>query len=521
MKALFVATEYPPIPGGGATFSATLVEALKLTGGEVVVLTSGETDEEIVDGNLKVIRKMEMKKIYEGEGGIILGVNVLLEVMRAEVPDVLHTHHSVETLMGIIANQYYGLPHYATLTKTPEFKDQLTKKNGKWGVFDYTATSKGVKHITLSQAYIKNLQQLGVRSENMTVVYPGVDEKRFRRAGDDEIRTFREKLGVKEDDFLLVVPCVARKRKGLEFLARSIEKCIETRKQIKVIVTGVPDPTHEDHSYFRKIAETGTLLAHWRFEDEEMPLVYSSADAAALVSEAEGLGLSLLEAMACNTPVIGTNVIGINEVISDGVNGILIEHGDVEGFERAFFSLMDDREFRSNLIEGGKRALSEKFSLQVQGKRHWEIYEAGKTGVVQSSGGVVFRENEGKLEVFMIKHAEYGYVLPKGRKNKGETWLEAAAREVREETGYEVFTPTFFLDELGYSFEKEGRKVDKVVRFYAFKVEVDAVNLGLKLDEGEKVLEGTWLAIDEAVKSCAHQTEGETINKLIDLYNDR
>jgi glycosyltransferase involved in cell wall biosynthesis len=519
MKALFVATEYPPIAGGGATFSATLVQALKETGGELVVLTSGDSDEEQVEGNLKVVRRVDLKKIYSGEGGIILGVNVLLDVVRSEKPEVLHTHHSVETLMGIIANQYYGLPHFCTLTKTPEFKDQLVKKNGKWGVFDYVATSDKVKHLTLSKAYVKNLEQIGVKSQDMTVVYPGVDANRFSRSSEQQRDLFREMMGVSKDDFLLVVPCVARKRKGLEFLAKAVERCVAERNTIKVVVTGVSDPTSEEHPFFSKVASMGVLLPHAKFSDEEMATVYSSADAVALVSEAEGLGLSLLEAMSCGTPVIGTDVMGINEVITDGENGILIKHGDVEAFKSGLFSLMDDQELRSRLISGGMKALSEKFSLIGEGKKHWEIYQSGKDSLVQSSGGVVFRDGSEGLEIFMIKHTEYGYVLPKGRKNVGESWVEAAVREVREETGYEVSNPMYFLDELGYTFEKEGKHIQKVVRFHAFRVEIDAINIGLKLDEGEKVLEGEWLPFAKAIDSCAHKTEGETINKLKELYD--
>jgi glycosyltransferase involved in cell wall biosynthesis len=74
-----------------------------------------------------------------------------------------------------------------------------------------------------------------------------------------------------------------------------------------------------------------------------------------LLSEKESFGLVALEAMACGVPCIGTNVGGVPEVISDGINGFLCEVGDIEGFSNKAISLLRDivmhQQFSARAVE--------------------------------------------------------------------------------------------------------------------------------------------------------------------------
>lgn len=83
-----------------------------------------------------------------------------------------------------------------------------------------------------------------------------------------------------------------------------------------------------------------------------------------LPSYAEGLPMAVLEAMAAGAPVVTTKVGGIPDVIKNGLDGLLIEPGDVEGLARAVESLLTDPRMRDRLSAAGKRKVLECFTLE-------------------------------------------------------------------------------------------------------------------------------------------------------------
>jgi N-acetyl-alpha-D-glucosaminyl L-malate synthase BshA len=84
----------------------------------------------------------------------------------------------------------------------------------------------------------------------------------------------------------------------------------------------------------------------------------SAADVLLLPSETESFGLSALEAMACNVPVVASNVGGLPEVIEDGVTGFLCNIGDVDAMgERALQLLTDSDLYHSFAKRGRERAI--------------------------------------------------------------------------------------------------------------------------------------------------------------------
>jgi glycosyltransferase involved in cell wall biosynthesis/ADP-ribose pyrophosphatase YjhB (NUDIX family) len=521
---LILAMEYPPMVGGGGTYTHNLAKGLAKNGAQIVLVTSGKRDlTETVNKNLTIKRFRVFEDLYLGKGNIIEGINILVDQVKKIGPDILQTHHSVESLIGKIANLNFGLPHFIVHHKTPEYQNRLTEINGKWSLHSFVNqhTNNNPRFIALSKAYKECLLQHEVSKNLITIIYPGVDTSIFKRVNPLLVTQLKRKLGL-DNDTVILVPTKIRKRKGIDFLTNSLSGFSIKSKKIKLIITGLSENGMDN---FKKIVKERIkpveLIEHDGFSSEEMPVLYNLASVTVLPSKAEGLGMAILEAMACGCPVIGTNVMGINEVIKNGYNGTLIPFGNANRLKESIKEIVRNRSVRNKYIKNGYKTLKEKFNLDLQARRHMELYSRVITGQKHSAGGVLYKKNGGKFQVYLAKHKEYGYVLPKGGKENKETWIETAAREVLEETGYSVAKPGYPLGTIEYSFEKDGQTYHKEVRFFAFEVPEKVAKGDLSLEEGENITEGRWFDFKEATSKMAHQSEKDIVNKLFLLLSEQ
>jgi len=135
-----------------------------------------------------------------------------------------------------------------------------------------------------------------------------------------------------------------------------------------------------------------------------------------------------------------------------------------------------------------------------------------------SAGGVVVRDEQVVVIVPTRRAADGSRVLalPKGHVDPGETPIEAATREVREETGI-VAEPVAELGESRYWYRRDGRTIGKRVTFFLF----DHVG-GDTDDHDDEVEEVRWIALKEAESALSHTAEREMVTlALAYLAKDR
>ena len=118
-----------------------------------------------------------------------------------------------------------------------------------------------------------------------------------------------------------------------------------------------------------------------------------------------------------------------------------------------------------------------------------------------SAGGVVSREGKLLLVKVCNLNGEVVWTFPKGHLDKGETALEAALREVEEETGWKCRSlgP---LTTVGYKFSRQGRPVDKKVKWF----KMEPVEKTGKPDAAE-IIESEWVAARAAKKRLSYPSD--------------
>src|SRR3712207_4341460 len=131
------------------------------------------------------------------------------------------------------------------------------------------------------------------------------------------------------------------------------------------------------------------------------------------------------------------------------------------------------------------------------------------TSTEVSAGGVVVRGDE-VVVIVPTRRAASGQkvlALPKGHVDPGETPAQAAAREVREEAGVEAEL-VGELGEVRYWYQRNGRKIPKLVTFFLFRY-----TGGDTADHDQEVEEARWVPLEEAIRTLTFKGEREMVER--------
>jgi glycosyltransferase involved in cell wall biosynthesis len=111
-------------------------------------------------------------------------------------------------------------------------------------------------------------------------------------------------------------------------------------------------------------------------DDRLLALVYSAADLFVIPSLQDNLPNTVLESMACGTPVVGFDVGGIPDMVRPGKTGLLAPAGDVNALLVAISQLLHDHEMRVSMSATCRRVAVEEYRLEVQAHSYAELYKS-------------------------------------------------------------------------------------------------------------------------------------------------
>ena len=189
----------------------------------------------------------------------------------------------------------------------------------------------------------------GVPPEKITVSYCPVPP-RFKRVEDHSLlASIRERYGLPEEFILSIGKLEPRKN-----VDRLIEACATIRKRtgIGLVVAGKRDPAFQGYyDRLRKLGlEQGVLFTGY-VDDSDLPALYSMASIFAYPSLHEGFGIPLLEAMACGTPVVTSNVSALPDVAGNAA--VLVDPSSVGSIASGIERIIGDDAYRARLVRAG------------------------------------------------------------------------------------------------------------------------------------------------------------------------
>lgn len=156
--------------------------------------------------------------------------------------------------------------------------------------------------------------------------------------------------------------------KGVELLLAAVARVRRARPEagVRLAVVGDGDDRAALEAEARRLGIADAVDWHGALTQREVAGVVADARALVLPSltDSESFGMSLIEAMACGTAVVGSRVGGIPSVVREGVDGLLVEPGDVEGLAAALTTLVDEPATAARLGAAGREAAESTWAWQ-------------------------------------------------------------------------------------------------------------------------------------------------------------
>lgn len=206
--------------------------------------------------------------------------------------------------------------------------------------------------------------------DRIRVVHNGLSPH-FSPPAPEAVAKLRQKL-TDGRPFLLFLG-VLQPRKNIPALITAYARSREAGLTLPLVVAG--GRGWGDQVIFDRVKELGlTEHVHFtgRIPDEELPLLYGSAEVFVFPSLYEGFGWPPLEAMACGTPVICSNASSLPEVVGDAA--VLIDPRDTAGLAHALLRVAGDKSLREQLRSRGLQRAAQ-FSWKRCADEVWRVYE--------------------------------------------------------------------------------------------------------------------------------------------------
>jgi glycosyltransferase involved in cell wall biosynthesis len=210
--------------------------------------------------------------------------------------------------------------------------------------------------------------------EKVEVVRNGVDLEEFNPFDSSHLK---EKFNIDAGAPLIGYIGLITKRKGVEYLVKAFHEIKKAHEKAKLFIIGGHKP--EEESYYRSIRD---LVSKLSLEDDvyftgsitEVGRAINSLDIVVLPSLEERCSRTLLEAIACEKPVVATAVGGTPEIVEDGSNGFLVEPENPEQLTGALMRLLGDETLRQEMGRKGRRKAEKVFDIKRNINRIQEVY---------------------------------------------------------------------------------------------------------------------------------------------------
>ncbi len=264
-----------------------------------------------------------------------------------ELLELLFADKSIFTFLDLILCKY---PDY--FSKKESHENHVT--------FMKLALNFSDRVIAISEHAKKDvIKTFGIPEEKIDVVYLGLDFNKFKKINDGrEISKFRKEFGLPEKYILYIGTDYPHKNMKNLFLAFSEIMHCEKMRDYYLVLAG-NNYYNKGQEYLKKYLEPikNRVISTGHFDDKKIALLYNAASIFVYPSLYEGFGIPVLEAFACEVPVVCSNSTSLPEVAGDAA--YMVDAKDPGKITEAILDIVNDPGLRNSLVKRGKERVKQ------------------------------------------------------------------------------------------------------------------------------------------------------------------
>jgi len=302
--------------------------------------------------------------------------------------DIIHSHYWMSGLAAAsLSDLWGGTPIIHMFHTLGEMKNRIARsdaeREGKYRIEGEKQALGRVNRVTVATlAELTQLRFLYKADPNkMVIIPPGVDVSHFYPIPSDEAKMF---VGLKPEDRMVLFVGRIEPLKGVDTLIEAMS-CLhlkEARPVHLAIIGGDPGASPEDMTVemarLQKLCDDlgvdQSVVFLGKRDQDKLPYYYSAAEVVVMPSHYESFGMVALEAMACGTPVIASEVGGLAYLVRDGETGFTIPAEEPDTLCEKLSWLINDRGLHATMSQ---RAVeyAQDYAWEKIAKQIVDVYE--------------------------------------------------------------------------------------------------------------------------------------------------
>jgi glycosyltransferase involved in cell wall biosynthesis len=252
-----------------------------------------------------------------------------------------------------------------------------------WRYVALPSARRATKIVTVSHHARQEIARaLDLPLERIETVYNSIGDQFTAAISPESMARVRARYHLGEQYILFVSTLQARK--NVSALIRAFERLAQELPEVQLVLAGGISGNSE--AIIRDAEQSpvaGRIRITGRVADADLPALYAGARVFALPSRHEGFGLTMIEAMACGTPVVANNASCLPEVAGDAA--LLVDADDAEAFAAALRRALEDEALRQALITRGLQRAA-RFRPEQCARQMLEVYEQAANLGAKSAG---------------------------------------------------------------------------------------------------------------------------------------
>jgi glycosyltransferase involved in cell wall biosynthesis len=364
---------------GGPTFNVAYLTKYLPDNYETLLIGGDKEENEASSSHILADLGIQPVIVPEMQREISLGVDMaayraIEKIIDDFKPDIVHTHASKPGAIGRLAAHNRKVPVIVHTFHGHYFHSYFNRmKTNMFKQIERSLAKRTSKIIAISdiQKHELSVEHKIAPPEKFEVIPLGFDLDRFRTDTDSKRADFRNEFSIKDDEIAVGIIGRLVDVKDHKYFLRLVKHVLDsTTKKVRFFIIGDGEMRQELEAFCGEISIQFNAFPYYKPEDapltfcswrNDIDKINAGLDIVILTSKNEGTPVSLIEAQASGTPVVSTNVGGVENVVNHGVTGLLAGFEDEPKMAENLMSLIESDELRNEMAGKGWNYVGERF----------------------------------------------------------------------------------------------------------------------------------------------------------------